>query len=99
MPNGTIDPAFATASGFDGSVRSIVPAGNQGLNVYLGGDFTIYNGIQNNRIVRINANGVFDQAFSIGTGFDNTVQVITLAEVEPGICMSAVTSAPTTGST
>ena len=78
--NGTIDPAFATALGFDGSVRSIVPAGNQGANLYVGGDFTIYNGIQKNRIVRINANGAFDQAFSIGTGFDNTVQVITLAE-------------------
>ena len=38
--NGTIDPAFATALGFNGSVRSIVPAGNQGANLYVGGDFT-----------------------------------------------------------
>ena len=75
--NGTIDAGFATALGFNGSVRSIVPAGNQGANLYVGGDFTTYNGIQKNRIVRINANGAFDQAFSIGTGFDNTVQVIT----------------------
>jgi len=78
--NGTIDPGFATALGFTGSVRSIVLSGNQGANLYVGGDFTAYNGIQKNRIVRINANGVFDPAFSIGTGFDSTVQMIALAE-------------------
>lgn len=78
--NGTIDPAFPMALGFNGSVRSIVPAGNQGVNLYVGGDFTSYNGIQKNRIVRINANGVFDQSFAIGTGFDNSVQFIALAE-------------------
>ena len=78
--NGTIDPGFATALGFTGSVRSIVLSGNQGTNLYVGGDFTAYNGIQKNRIVRLNANGVFDPAFSIGTGFDNTVQVIALAQ-------------------
>ena len=78
--NGTIDPAFPMALGFNGSVRSIMPAGNQGANLYVGGDFTSYNGIQKNRIVRINANGVFDQSFAIGTGFDNSVQFIALAE-------------------
>ena len=78
--NGTIDPGFATALGFTGSVRSIVLSGNQGTNLYVGGDFTAYNGIQKNRILRLNANGVFDPAFSIGTGFDNTVQVIALAQ-------------------
>ena len=60
--NGTIDPAFPMALGFNGSVRSIMPAGNQGVSLYVGGDFTSYNGIQKNRIVRINANGVFDQS-------------------------------------
>ncbi len=74
--NGTIDPAFPMALGFNGSVRTIVPTGNQGVNLYVGGDFTSYNGIQKNRIVRINANGVFDPAFAIGTGFDNVVQII-----------------------
>ena len=97
--NGTIDPAFATALGFNGSVRSIMPAGNQGVNLYVGGDFTTYNGIQKNRIVRINANGAFDQAFSIGTGFDNTVQVINLAEDGSGNLYVGGAFTPTTGST
>ena len=77
--NGTIDPAFPMALGFNGSVRSIMPAGNQGVSLYVGGDFTSYNGIQKNRLVRINANGVFDQSFAIGTGFDNSVQFMALA--------------------
>ena len=74
--DGTIDPGFATGLGFNGSVRSIVPAGTQGATIYVGGDFTTYNGIQRSRIVRLTANGAFDPTFAIGTGFDNTVHVI-----------------------
>lgn len=74
--DGTIDPGFATGLGFNGSVRSIVPVGTQGATIYVGGDFTTYNGIQRSRIVRLTANGAFDPTFAIGTGFDNTVHVI-----------------------
>ena len=74
--DGTIDPGFATGVGFNGSVRGIVPAGTQGATIYVGGDFTTYNGIQRSRIVRLTANGSFDPTFAIGTGFDNTVHVI-----------------------
>jgi beta-propeller uncharacterized protein DUF5122 len=74
--NGTIDPAFATGFGFNGSVQNIVPAGTLSGNVYVGGDFTTYNGIQETRIVRLNANGSFDPAFATATGFNNTVYSI-----------------------
>lgn len=74
--DGTIDQAFVGASGFDANVRSIVPAAAQSGNVYVGGDFTIYNGIQKARIVRLNANGTVDPSFATGTGFDNTVNII-----------------------
>jgi Domain of unknown function (DUF5122) beta-propeller len=74
--NGTIDPAFATGFGFNGSVHHIVPAGTLSGNVYVGGDFTTYNGIQETRIVRLNANGSFDPAFASATGFNNTVYSI-----------------------
>src|SRR5262245_32599607 len=50
--DGTIDQAFVAASGFDASVRWIVPATAQSANVYVGGEFTSYNGIQKSRIVR-----------------------------------------------
>ena len=74
--NGTIDPAFATGVGFNGSVHNIVPAGTLSGNVYVGGDFTTYNGIQETRIVRLNANGAFDPAFATAIGFNNTVYSI-----------------------
>lgn len=74
--DGTIDPAFATGLGFNGSVRNLVPAGAPGGNIYVGGDFTTYNGIQAIRLVRLNANGSFDPAFATATGFNNTVHVI-----------------------
>ena len=74
--DGTIDPGFATGVGFNSSVRSIVQTGNVGVNLYVGGDFTTYNGIQGNRIARLNANGAFDPAFATGTGFNNTVHTI-----------------------
>jgi hypothetical protein len=74
--DGTIDPAFATGLGFNGSVRSVVPAGAPGGNIYVGGDFTTYNGIQAIRLVRLNANGSFDPAFATATGFNSTVHVI-----------------------
>jgi uncharacterized delta-60 repeat protein len=74
--DGTIDQAFVVASGFDASVRSIVPAAAQSGNVFVGGEFTTYNGIQKARIVRLNADGTVDPSFATGTGFDNTVNII-----------------------
>jgi Domain of unknown function (DUF5122) beta-propeller len=74
--DGTIDQAFVTAIGFNASVRSIVPTAAQSGNVYVGGDFTTYNGIQRARVVRLNASGTLDPSFATGTGFDNTVYII-----------------------
>ena len=74
--DGTIDQAFVVASGFDTTVRWIVPAAAQSANVYVGGDFTTYNGVLRPHIVRLNANGTLDSTFTTGTGFDNTVHVI-----------------------
>ena len=78
--DGTLDQAFMGASGFDASVRWIAPAASQSPNIYVGGDFTTYNGVPRARIVRLNGNGTLDAAFTIGTGFDNTVNVIVPAE-------------------
>lgn len=74
--DGTIDQNFVAASGFDASVRWIVPAAPQSGSIYVGGDFTTYNGVQKARIVRLNADGTVDPLFAIGTGFDNTVSII-----------------------
>jgi hypothetical protein len=76
--DGTIDSGLATGVGFNGSVRTIVPA-ESGGSLYVGGDFTTYNGIEEFRIIRLSANGAFDPSFATGTGFNNTVHVIARA--------------------
>jgi hypothetical protein len=68
-PDGTVDPSFATGFGFNGGVRSIAPAGDGSGNVYVGGNFTDYNGTPANGLVRLHANGTVDLTFVTGAGF------------------------------
>ena len=82
--DGTIDQSFVGASGFDASVRWITPTAAQTANVYVGGDFTTYNGVPKARIVRLDGNGTLDPTFATGTGFDNTVDVIALSGAGTG---------------
>jgi uncharacterized delta-60 repeat protein len=44
--------------------------------VLLGGEFTTYSGVSQNRLTRINSNGFRDTSFNIGTGFNNTVEIV-----------------------
>jgi hypothetical protein len=59
-PNGTVDPTFVTGAGFNGSVRTIAPAGDGTGNLYVGGEFTSYQSLTIGRIVRLNSQGVTD---------------------------------------
>ena len=74
--DGTIDNAFTIGTGFNNSVASITlqPDGK----ILAGGDFTSYSGVTRNRIIRLNTDGTIDNAFTIGTGFNNSVASITL---------------------
>jgi len=56
-PNGTVDPTFVTGAGFNGSVRTIAPAGDGTGNLYVGGEFTSYQSLTIGRIVRLNSQG------------------------------------------
>jgi len=49
--------------------------------IYIGGNFTTYNGVTRNRIARLNSDGTLDTSFNPGTGFDSQVFVITLDSV------------------
>jgi uncharacterized delta-60 repeat protein len=44
--------------------------------VLVGGDFTTFSSSSQNRLVRLNTNGTRDNTFNIGTGFNNSVQII-----------------------
>jgi uncharacterized delta-60 repeat protein len=46
--------------------------------ILVGGFFTDYNGTAATRIIRLNADGTVDGTFVYGTGFNSTVQAITV---------------------
>jgi len=71
--DGTVDPAFVTGVGFNGTVRSVALAGDGTGDLYVGGTFTSYNSTPTNDLIRLHANGTVDPAFATGAGFDNTV--------------------------
>jgi uncharacterized delta-60 repeat protein len=74
--NGSLDASFTMGTGFNNTVSSLLLQ-NDG-KIILGGVFTTYNGITNNRIIRLNADGTADAGFTIGTGANNSVNAIEL---------------------
>ena len=74
--DGFVDPSFTTGAGFNNAVRTIALANDGSGDVYVGGDFTSYNGVTSNRIIRLNADGSADSGFDVGSGFNSTAQVI-----------------------
>lgn len=64
--DGSIDTSFNAGTGFNDIVRtvSITPDGK----LFVGGNFTVFNGVAVNKIVRLNANGQLDNTFITGTG-------------------------------
>lgn len=76
-PDGTLDNTFnTTGAGFDSSPSSLVVQSDG--KILVAGDFSNYNGTSRNYIARLNPDGTLDNTFNIGTGFDNTVDVISL---------------------
>ncbi|NBU82276.1 MAG: hypothetical protein EBS55_11575, partial [Flavobacteriaceae bacterium] len=74
--NGIIDNSFVIGTGFDGDVRSVVAQSDN--KVLVGGDFSSYDGVGSNYIIRLNSDGSVDGTFNIGTGFDDIVYDIVL---------------------
>lgn len=77
LAGGSVDPAFVTGSGFDGSVLALARTLDGSLLV--GGDFTSFNGVTNlNRLVRLTADGLLDTNFNTGGGFNAAVSALVL---------------------
>ena len=76
-PDGTFDPSFDPGSGANASVLAIgiQPDGN----ILAGGQFTIMNGANVNRLARLDANGFTDPNFYNGTGVDGPVFNLTVS--------------------
>lgn len=73
------DVRFETGTGFNQRVITVLAATDGSGDVYVGGEFTVYNGKTVNRIVRLNADGSIDNGFNTGTGFDHIVNDIVSA--------------------
>ncbi|MBI4259108.1 MAG: hypothetical protein HY658_00950, partial [Actinobacteria bacterium] len=78
-PDGTTETAFQVGSGFDGPVRALAPAADGSGDVYVGGEFTTYQGTGANRIARLHPDGTTETAFQVGSGFDGSVQALAVA--------------------
>lgn len=74
--DGTVDNSFDTGNGFNNPVyaMSIQPDGK----IIVGGDFSVYNGVSENYIMRLNIDGTKDTSFNTGIGFNNTIYGIFL---------------------
>ena len=85
--DGTLDSTFDAGTGFfngtgsNNDVYIIVPANDGSGDVYVGGNFTRYNGTDvGSGLVRLNKDGSIDVAFDTGlAGFDGSVQAIAVA--------------------
>ena len=67
-PDGSVDSSFSAGDGFDDYPLSI--AIQTDGKIIVGGFFTSYNGVTNNKIIRLNPDGSMDSGFDTGIGFD-----------------------------
>ncbi|MBO9582791.1 MAG: T9SS sorting signal type C domain-containing protein [Flavobacterium sp.] len=76
LSNGTLDSTFLTGSGSTLNITHVKVLSDE--KILLTGNFTTFNGIAANRIIRLNSNGTFDSGFNTGTGFNDDVNAIAL---------------------
>jgi len=73
----SIDSTFNIGTGFIAPVFDLKLDSNG--KVVVGGQFTAYKGSTQNNLIRLNDNGDKDTTFNIGTGFNNIVNTLAIA--------------------
>ncbi len=71
--NGSVDAAFSSGGGSNGTVYSSVIQSDG--KIILGGNFTAYTGSGRNRILRLNTDGTIDFTFNPGTGAPGIIRI------------------------
>ena len=74
--DGTNDTTFKDGTGANSYVQAIGIQNNG--KIIIAGSFTAYNGINVNRIARLNANGSFDSTFNIGLGANGYIKSLVI---------------------
>ena len=94
--NGTIDASFVYGTGFNSLFGVIAIAIQTDGKILVGGDFTLYQGLTNNKIIRLNSNGskdvTFDNSIGFDIGFGLSVNFITLQPDGKIICFGNFTT-------
>jgi len=90
--DGSRDSGFVVGDGFDGSVNSIVAAADGSGDIYVGGNFTQYQGTTVSGLVRLTNNGVLLAGNYAGV---SNVEGVALA-VDPPLLLGFVYSASST---
>jgi uncharacterized delta-60 repeat protein len=65
--DGSKDTSFNIGTGFNNAVTALAIDSNG--KILVGGNFTTFTGVSQNRLVRLNTDGSKDTSFDIGTGF------------------------------
>lgn len=82
--DGTLDAGYLSGVGFNSTVYTITVSNDENGDVYIGGDFSVYNGEQTNQIVLLNNDGSVDATFNSLSGFDRSVRSIAIANDDSG---------------
>jgi len=88
--DGSIDNTFITGTGFDNEVYDIILQSDG--KILCSGWFTSYSGVTANKIIRLNSDGSIDNSFVIGSGFNSTINIVTLQSDGKILCGGAFTS-------
>lgn len=76
--DGSLDTTFNPGSGANGPIRAIFvyEEGSLAGSTIIVGDFTLYGGINRNRIARLLPNGSLDTSFDPGTGANKPIHAV-----------------------
>ncbi len=74
--DGTVDNSFVAGNGASANVRKAVVQTDG--KIVIGGEFTTFNTVSKNRIVRLNSDGSMDASFIPGTGADSTIVALAI---------------------
>jgi len=73
-PDGSLDTTFKTGVGAGFNVRTLLLQPDN--KIVIGGEFTGYDNLSQNRVARLNPDGSLDRTLNIGTGANSTVMSV-----------------------
>ena len=86
--DGSVDTSFNTGSGFNYRATKIAIQSNN--KIIITGEFTSYNGVTANHIIRLNLDGSVDTSFNTGSGFSFNSGISCLGVLSNGQILVAV---------